>query len=49
MRHPGYAGWYLWAVGSQILLLNPLCVVAFYIVAYRFFKERIYFEEGTLI
>ena len=29
LRHPGYAGWLLWVVGTQALLANPLCLVAF--------------------
>ena len=32
MRHPGYAGWALWALGTQILLCNPVCTVLFAIV-----------------
>ena len=23
-RHPGYAGWFWWSVGTQILLVNPV-------------------------
>merc|ERR1712004_168232 len=22
-RHPSYAGWFLWSVGSQLILVNP--------------------------
>ena len=29
LRHPGYAGWLLWVIGTQALLANPLCLVAF--------------------
>lgn len=29
MRHPGYAGWVLWAIGTQFLLCNPICIVLF--------------------
>ena len=32
MRHPGYLGWYLWAVGTQVLLLNPVTTVLFAVV-----------------
>lgn len=28
-RHPGYLGWLLWAVGTQLLLANPASVVLF--------------------
>ena len=23
MRHPSYCGWFLWALGTQLLLVNP--------------------------
>ena len=29
VRHPGYLGWLFWAVGTQLLLSNPLCTVVF--------------------
>ena len=32
MRHPGYFGWIVWAVGTQVLLLNPICSILFAIV-----------------
>ncbi|KAJ9524601.1 hypothetical protein QJQ45_024186, partial [Haematococcus lacustris] len=32
VRHPGYLGWWLWAVGTQVLLANPLATLAFAIV-----------------
>lgn len=28
-RHPAYLGWLLWAVGTQLLLANPLCAAGF--------------------
>jgi protein-S-isoprenylcysteine O-methyltransferase len=49
VRHPGYCGWFIWAVGSQILLANPLCTVGFAYVSYRFFKSRVRYEERKLI
>lgn len=48
VRHPGYAGWLVWAVGTQLLLANPLCTLGFAAVAWRFFKERIEAEEFYL-
>eukprot|EP00092_Neocalanus_flemingeri_P009985 GFUD01010765.1.p1 GENE.GFUD01010765.1~~GFUD01010765.1.p1 ORF type:complete len:290 (-),score=52.25 GFUD01010765.1:1278-2147(-) len=48
-RHPSYLGWFLWSLGSQILLVNPLCLIIYGVVSYAFFKERIYVEEYTLI
>ena len=49
MRHPGYCGWFFWAVGSQLILGNPVCTVAFVLVNYSFFKERIQYEEEKLV
>lgn len=49
LRHPSYAGWFYWAVGTQILLQNPVCTVLFALMSYSFFKERIAYEEETLV
>lgn len=32
-RHPGYLGWLLWAVGTQVLLQNPLSTPLFALTA----------------
>jgi len=48
-RHPSYMGWFLWSVGSQVLLVNPLCLIVYGVVSFAFFKERIYVEEYTLL
>lgn len=32
IRHPGYLGWLVWSVGTQVLLINPICTVLFGIV-----------------
>jgi protein-S-isoprenylcysteine O-methyltransferase len=29
VRHPGYLGWFIWAVGTQIMLANPMSVALF--------------------
>jgi len=29
VRHPGYLGWLIWAVGTQVLLTNPVCTLLF--------------------
>jgi protein-S-isoprenylcysteine O-methyltransferase len=49
MRHPSYFGFYMWAVGTQIMVANPFSLVAFTIILHRFFSERIIFEEKTLL
>lgn len=48
VRHPGYAGWLVWAVGTQLLLCNPLCACAFCAAAWRFFAARIAYEDRLL-
>jgi len=49
LRHPGYFGWFYWSIATQILLCNPLCAVAYFVVSQRFFKGRIPVEEAALI
>ena len=29
IRHPGYLGWLIWATGTQLILVNPLCAAGF--------------------
>ncbi|XP_052117231.1 protein-S-isoprenylcysteine O-methyltransferase B isoform X1 [Arachis duranensis] len=48
MRHPGYSGFFIWSVGTQIMLCNPISVVAFAVVVWRFFAKRIPYEEYFL-
>jgi protein-S-isoprenylcysteine O-methyltransferase len=47
-RHPGYFGWYIWSVGTQILVLNPVCILGFAKAARDFFSSRIEAEEYSL-
>ncbi len=49
MRHPSYAGWFMWSVGTQVVLKNPFCFVAYGLASWRFFNERIEYEEWTLL
>uniref|UniRef100_A0A0V0G8H3 Protein-S-isoprenylcysteine O-methyltransferase n=1 Tax=Triatoma dimidiata TaxID=72491 RepID=A0A0V0G8H3_TRIDM len=49
VRHPSYVGWFYWAVGTQITLLNPLCTVAYALASWKFFNDRIIIEEITLL
>ncbi|RUP52150.1 farnesyl cysteine-carboxyl methyltransferase, mediates the carboxyl methylation step during C-termin, partial [Jimgerdemannia flammicorona] len=49
MRHPSYFGFYWWALGSQVMLLNPICFIGFLRALHRFFTNRIRYEESTLI
>ncbi|XP_062226630.1 probable protein-S-isoprenylcysteine O-methyltransferase [Phragmites australis] len=48
MRHPGYSGFLVWAVGTQVMLCNPVSTVAFVLVLWRFFSKRIPYEEFFL-
>ena len=48
-RHPSYFGFFLWSVSTQILCMNPICIIAYFIVLFKFFKERILIEEPYLI
>ncbi|CAK9043847.1 unnamed protein product [Durusdinium trenchii] len=48
-RHPGYVGWFLWSVSTQVLLRNVFCFFAYAWVSWRFFAGRIPHEEDMLI
>ncbi|CAK0759997.1 hypothetical protein CVIRNUC_002735 [Coccomyxa viridis] len=48
IRHPGYLGFLVWCVGTQLLLVNPICCVVFALVVWRFLKQRIEIEEQHL-
>ncbi|KAJ1958543.1 farnesyl cysteine-carboxyl methyltransferase [Linderina pennispora] len=47
-RHPSYVGFFLWAVGLQIMLKNPVSVIGFAAVLGYFFLRRTRYEEHTL-
>ncbi len=49
LRHPSYTGFYYWAIGLQLMMLNPVCVIAFARELYLFFSERIEYEEACLV
>jgi protein-S-isoprenylcysteine O-methyltransferase len=48
-RHPSYFGFFWWAVGTQLMMLNIIGMIGFSIVLYSFFSERIGYEEKFLI
>ena len=48
-RHPSYAGFFYWAVGTQMLLFNPVMTILFIALLYKFFSSRITYEESTLV
>ncbi|CCE63295.1 hypothetical protein TPHA_0E02030 [Tetrapisispora phaffii CBS 4417] len=48
-RHPSYFGFFWWAIGTQMMLLNPISFVLFSFVLWRFFSKRINYEEKYLV
>jgi protein-S-isoprenylcysteine O-methyltransferase len=49
LRHPAYFGFFWWSVGTQVLLGNPLCLIAYTAASWNFFYDRIPTEEELLI
>ncbi|XP_060829484.1 protein-S-isoprenylcysteine O-methyltransferase [Bombus pascuorum] len=48
-RHPSYVGWFYWSIGTQLILQNPVCFLAYTGVSWKFFHDRILIEEITLL
>jgi protein-S-isoprenylcysteine O-methyltransferase len=48
-RHPGYFGFYLFAVGTQLALKNPISIVLYIVILWMFFNDRICDEEKYLV
>ncbi|XP_032597969.2 protein-S-isoprenylcysteine O-methyltransferase [Drosophila grimshawi] len=48
-RHPSYVGWFYWSIGTQVVLMNPLCICIYTLVSWLFFHDRIYVEEYSLL
>ncbi|KAJ2905164.1 farnesyl cysteine-carboxyl methyltransferase [Coemansia aciculifera] len=48
-RHPSYVGFFCWATGLQLMLKNPLSLVAFAGILGYFFCRRTNYEERTLL
>ncbi|KAK1242177.1 hypothetical protein MKX07_000163 [Trichoderma sp. CBMAI-0711] len=49
LRHPSYFGFFWWGLGTQLVLGNAVCFVAYTAVLYTFFKGRIEIEEHKLV
>lgn len=49
LRHPAYFGFFWWSVGTQLLLANPVCVLAYAVASFEFFRDRIKYEEQLLV
>lgn len=48
MRHPSYFGFFYWAVGTQLVLGNPVCFIGYLVVLWKFFSHRIKAEEAHM-
>ncbi|CAJ0942307.1 unnamed protein product, partial [Mesorhabditis belari] len=48
-RHPGYLGWFIWSISTQIVLCNPLCLGLYAFASFKFFNSRIIDEERDLL
>ena len=49
IRHPGYFGMFVFSVGTQLFLKNPVSTVVFAAVLWKFFSDRIEDEERALV
>ncbi|PGH23655.1 hypothetical protein AJ80_02261 [Polytolypa hystricis UAMH7299] len=49
LRHPSYFGFFWWGIGTQLVLGNPFCFLAYVVVLWQFFSSRIQNEERHLI
>ncbi|KAI0269110.1 ICMT-domain-containing protein [Gloeopeniophorella convolvens] len=48
-RHPSYTGFFYWALGTQLVLQNPLSFSIYLALLMKFFSSRIQTEERALI
>lgn len=48
-RHPSYFGFFWWGLGTQLVLGNHFCFVAYSFVLWAFFSKRIRNEERFLV
>lgn len=49
LRHPSYFGFFWWALGTQLVMGNVLCLAGYAAVLWRFFSGRIRHEEELLV
>ncbi|KAL2000985.1 hypothetical protein VTN02DRAFT_2363 [Thermoascus thermophilus] len=49
LRHPSYFGFFWWGLGTQLVLGNVVCLLAYAVVLWVFFSRRIQREEKYLI
>ncbi|KAF2720839.1 ICMT-domain-containing protein [Polychaeton citri CBS 116435] len=49
LRHPSYFGFFWWAIGTQLLVGNKVCLLGYVGILWHFFYKRIIAEEKTLV
>jgi protein-S-isoprenylcysteine O-methyltransferase len=49
LRHPSYFGFFWWGLGTQLILGNPTCFIAYSLILWKFFATRIVKEEQFLV
>ncbi|CZT24921.1 related to prenyl cysteine carboxyl methyltransferase Ste14 [Ramularia collo-cygni] len=49
LRHPSYFGFFWWAIGTQLLVGNKVCLVGYAVVLWNFFYTRTIVEERNLV
>jgi protein-S-isoprenylcysteine O-methyltransferase len=47
-RHPSYFGFFWWGLGTQLMLGNHFCFVAYAVVLWKFFSHRIMRKSSSL-
>jgi len=48
-RHPSYAGFFYWSLGTQLVLQNPISFIGYAVAVWKFFARRVPIEERYLI
>ena len=48
-RHPSYFGFFLFSIGGQVILGNIICMFVYIYTLWKFFFDRIEYEEMFLI
>ena len=48
-RHPSYTGFYYWSIGTQLVLRNSFSGLLFAVAGWKFFSQRIPYEERSLV
>lgn len=49
LRHPSYFGHFYMSLGTQLVLNNPISLAAYAGILWKFFKQRIHYEEVRLV